>query len=147
MPRFEEKAGTYFITFALMLKANPLSAPERKEVFNIIRQGHSLRYDLYTLVVMPDHVHNILHAIAQESPVSLPTIMHHIKGFSAFKINKLRGRKGALWQARYHSRLLRNKKEFTKMMKYIIENPLRAKLVDNPEDYPYLWFKGKDGLL
>ena len=89
MPRFEEKAGTYFITFSLKRRLMQLSPLERQEVYNIIRQGHGLRYDLYALVVMPDHVHIILHAIAEESPVSLPTIMHHIKGFSAFKINKL----------------------------------------------------------
>ncbi len=139
MPRIEERGGTYFISFTMDRSLPPLSPAERQVVFDIITAGNGTRYRLFIAVVMPDHVHLVLQAVAQDGPVGLPKIMHRLKGFSALQVNKLRGRKGALWEARSHNRLIYSKKELEKMMNYIYMNPRENELAENPDDYPYLW--------
>ena len=138
MPRIEERGGTYFISFAMDRSLPPLSPAERQAVFEIITADHMAKYRLYIAVVMPDHVHIVLQAVAQDGPVGLPKIMHRLKGFSALQVNKLRGRKGPLWEARSHNRLLYSKKELEKVMGYIYMNPREKELAENPDDYPYL---------
>ena len=144
MPRVEEKGGTYFISFAMDRSLEPLSPAERQVAFEVITSGNELRYRLIIAVVMPDHVHILLQAVAHDGPVGLSKVMHHIKGFSALKINRLRGRKGPLWEGRSHNRLIYSKMEFEKMMRYVYENPREGGLSDNPEDYPYMWRIRKD---
>jgi REP element-mobilizing transposase RayT len=146
MPRIEDKGGTYFLNFSLLDKDDKLSECEREAVFRIIAQGHGPRYCLFAVAVMPTHVHLVLLAVADDKHVPLPTITHHIKGFSAYKVNQLRGRKGALWLPRSHNRLLWSQKQYRRFVRYIIDNPRRGELVEKPDDYPYLWYLGRGPL-
>ena len=143
MPRIEAEGGHYFISFALFNRTDRLTTKERETVYSIIRQGNGNRYELHAVAVMPDHVHMIVQAVVGDTPVPLAKIMHHIKGLSAYRINRLRGRKGPLWQRRSHNRLLITDYEYRQKMKYIYENPRKARLVKDPEDYPFLWYVGK----
>jgi REP element-mobilizing transposase RayT len=143
MPRIEEEGGYYFVNFSLLREDDKLTPQEREAVFAVIRQGDRNRYSLHAVVVMPTHVHLILQAIVEDNPVPLPKITHHIKGFSALKVNRLRGGKGALWLPRSHNRLLITDHEYRQKLKYIYENPRRGKLVKDPENYPFLWYLGK----
>ena len=145
LPRVEEQAGTYFVTFSLRPKSERLSFPEREVVFDIIVFGHEKRYDLHAAVVMPDHVHILFQAALSPSlSFSLSKIMHRIKGLSAYKVNRLRGRKGPLWLSRYHNRLINSDKEYRQKLRYIIDNPVRSDLTETPDEYPYLWYRGKE---
>jgi REP element-mobilizing transposase RayT len=139
----EAAGGTYFVNFSLLRDDDVLTPPEREAVFAVIREGHVSRYELHAAVVMPTHVHLILLAVVGDAPVPLPKITHHVKGFSALKVNRLRGRKGALWMPRSHNRLLITDYEYRQKLKYIYENPRRGQLVKDPEDYPFLWYLGK----
>jgi len=144
----EKPAGTYFVTFRLRQISHRLSIPERKVVFDIVVAGHKNRYDLHAAVVMEDHVHVLLQAaVSLTRTFPLPKIMHRIKGFSALQVNKLRRRKGALWQARYHNRLIASAHEYSQKLNYIVDNPRRAGLAADPNEYPCLWYKGKDEMM
>ncbi len=144
MPRVEEPGGTYFVNFSLLDELTALTPAEREAVLLVIMESNLKKYYLHAIVVMPTHVHMVVQALADGVPVPLPKITHHIKGFSAYKVNQLRGAKGPLWLPRSHNRLLISKYEYEQKLNYIYENPRCAELVDNPFDYPYLWFIGKD---
>jgi hypothetical protein len=46
---------------------------------------------------------------------------------------------GKLWQAGYYDHCLRDGEDLLKQARYILENPLRAGIVDRPEAYPFNW--------
>jgi hypothetical protein len=144
MPRKEEKGGTYFVNFSLLRDDDVLLEAERDAVLKVITEGENQRYRLFGAVVMPTHVHLVLQALADGVPVPLPKITHHIKGFSAKKVNELRTSKGALRRPRSHNRLIVSERELKQKLNYIFENPRRAGLVKDPKDYPHLWYPGKD---
>jgi len=90
-------------------------------------------YKLYAFVVMPNHVHVLL-----EPKVPLARITHGIKGVSARLANRILGRSGRpFWQDESFDRWLRDEAEFRRTVRYIENNPVRAGLVQNPEDWPW----------
>lgn len=64
--------------------------------------------------------------------------MQSLKGRSAFAINKAYGAKTLMWQKGYHDRGVRAEEDLMEMARYVIDNPIRARLVRHLEDYP-LW--------
>jgi putative transposase len=102
--------------------------------------GNGLKFDLYGLVVMPDHVHlAFVPVCGSRGPVPMAEIMQGIKGASAHRINKLLNRRGKVWQEESFDRALRTEEQFREKLYYMLENPVRAGLVKNPLDYPWIW--------
>jgi putative transposase len=46
-------------------------------------------------------------------------------------------RDGRLWQEGYYEHVIRGDGTTTKIARYVLDNPVRAELVENPEEYPY----------
>jgi REP element-mobilizing transposase RayT len=92
------------------------------------------RYRLLAWCVMPNHVHALI-----ETKLGFPMVdvLHAWKSFLAHKINKLLGRQGELWQREYHDRFVRNAEHYEKVVAYIEENPVKAKLVRIKSEWPY----------
>jgi len=61
----------------------------------------------------------------------------------------LLSRKGPFWMKEYFDRYIRNDKHFRNVVKYIEENPVKARLCAKPSDWPFssAWFRehGEDG--
>jgi REP element-mobilizing transposase RayT len=93
-------------------------------------------------VVMPDHVH-WLFALGETK--SLPDVMRDFKGYTARMINRLRfDRTGSVWQPGFHDHALREHEDARKVSRYVIQNPIRAGLVEQLRDYPHWdawWFR------
>jgi hypothetical protein len=66
-------------------------------------------------------------------------IMHGIKGASAHKINRLLNRSGQVWQRESFDRVLRREESIHAKVEYMIQNPVRAGLVQNAMEYSWLW--------
>jgi REP element-mobilizing transposase RayT len=98
------------------------------------------RYRLVAWVIMPNHVHLLLIPI---EGVSLSDIMKDFKGYTARAINKLLGRSGHVWHPDYFDRYIRGEDHFHKTIRYIENNPVKAGLVDKPEQWRYssAWHK------
>jgi putative transposase len=97
-------------------------------------------FDVYGAIVMPDHVHLLLTPLGDEDgPFTTPRIMQAIKGASAHRVNKLPGRKGRVWQEESFDRALRKEETVGYRLDYMLQNPVRAGLVENPLDYRWLW--------
>jgi REP element-mobilizing transposase RayT len=89
---------------------------------------------------MPDHVHLALTPGFKDGrTISIPEITQVLKGVSAHRINKALGRRGSVWQEESFDRALRHEEDVDAKIFYMLENPVRAGLVANPLDYPWLW--------
>lgn len=90
----------------------------------------------YGLVVMPDHVHMVV-------KLGKGTLSDAVKAFSTFtsgRINRLLNRRGPLWQAGFYDQALRGEKTLGAYLEYMLMNPVRAGLVESPQDWPYSVF-------
>ena len=79
-------------------------------------------------VLMPDHLHWLM--VLRRG--GLPDAVRLLKGRSARAIGH------AVWQKNYFDHAVRKDEELRAMARYIVTNPLRAKLVEHIGDYP-LW--------
>ncbi|HEY7155345.1 MAG TPA: transposase [Gemmataceae bacterium] len=107
-----------------------------------ISYDHGKRYDLHLAVAMPDHVHLLLQPREKEAGrwFDLAEILKGIKGVSSRRINQLLGTTGTVWQAENFDRIMRNEEEYLQKWEYIWNNPVKAGLVSQPEQYPFFVF-------
>jgi type I restriction enzyme R subunit/putative DNA methylase len=90
-------------------------------------------YDLCAWVVMSNHVHMLI-----EPHVELSRITESINRCSAREANKILGLTGQpFWQIESYDHWARTSEEFDNIVRYIEFNPVKAGLVENPEDYPW----------
>lgn len=92
------------------------------------------RYKLLAWCIMPNHIHALIKTIEN---FLLGNIIHSWKSFSAKKINEMLNRRGKVWMPEYHDRYIRNEEHYRAMEKYIAENPVKAGLCQNPEDWQW----------
>lgn len=143
MPYWQQPGSVYFITW----RGKPgevLSPAERSISLASLRYWDGLKWTLYAAVIMPDHVHALV------QPLTLPEgggvydlaeIIHSVKRFSVYQINRQRGSRGSIWQDERYDRIVRDEAEFLEKWQYIINNPLKKELVVRPKDYPWLYIR------
>ena len=85
---------------------------------------HQEGYHLAAWVIMPNHVHVLVHI---ESP--LERTVQAWKSISSKRLNGLLGRQGSRWQSDYWDRFMRDEEHFWAVKKYIEQNPVAAGLV------------------
>ena len=108
-------------------------------------------------VVMPDHVHWIIQPSPEdferffreqkekggqyaEAPhrYYLSKILQDYQRHVAYEINKRRGTRGAkVWQDGFRDDALRTEKAVFAAVRYVVYNPVKAGLVEEPEDYMF----------
>jgi putative transposase len=100
---------------------------------------HGRVYDLDTFCIMANHVHVLFTPLAKPdgSYFALSAIMQSLKGYTARQANKLLNREGQFWQHESYDHIVRDAAELQRIRQYILYNPVKAGLVDNPEEW--LW--------
>ena len=83
---------------------------------------------------MPDHVHLLLEALADDS--DFKSAMHHFKRTTGYAW-KQRTKK-RLWQEGYYDRVLREHDSDLEVVRYILDNPNRAGLTVGDKAYPHM---------
>jgi REP element-mobilizing transposase RayT len=140
LPHFQKSDAPAFITFCT---GGPLVLPEeaRDLVLAHCLRERGQRIDLFAAIVMPDHVHLLLRALRDEHgwPIPLVEIMQSLKGATAHRINKLLHRSGPVWEEESFDHVLRSDESLEEKREYIRQNPVKAGLVQKPEDYRWLW--------
>ncbi len=126
-----------FITFGTRQRRR-LPPCARNLVLERCLFGHPRHYWLSVVVVMPDHVHLVM--TIPQGPTGVPwkRIMRGMKGTSANIVNHLLGWNRDVWQAESFDRVIRSGKEH-ETIEYILENPVRAGLVERWDEYPWTW--------
>ncbi len=119
-------------------------AEARDIVIECCLKENGSKFDLHTVVVMPDHTHLLLSPLrdADGWNFSLPQIMHALKGVSARKINLLLARRGPVWQEEFFDHVLRSNDSLAEKVDYMCQNPVRAGLAKSAAEYRWLW-RGK----
>jgi len=141
LPHVQRDDRPHFITFVTFQRWT-LPPEARSIVLESCTHDHLRTMELHAAVVMPDHVHLILTpAVNQDrgSVYRLDRILWAIKSASAHRVNKLLGRSGKVWQEEYLDHVIRNSDSLLEKIEYVVENPVRAGLVQNAAEYPWMW--------
>ncbi len=113
------------------------------------------RYDLIAYVVMPNHVHLL---IKTYEGYSLGELVKTWKSYSTRMIKKflkskedadyqsaLPGKENKIWQREYWDRFIRDEIHFQKSIAYILENPVKAGLVKNWQEWNWCFVCNSKG--
>ena len=128
--RFSETGKVYHITTVTKDRTPYFSSLEygRKVVLQLAKLQAESRAETLCYVLMPDHLHWLMVLNDGE----LAKTMQLLKGRTSHAIGH------AIWQDNYHDHAVRDDEDLRNMARYIVENPLRAKLVEHVGDYS-LW--------
>jgi REP element-mobilizing transposase RayT len=98
------------------------------------------RYRLFAWVVMPNHIHSLM---TRSEDDSLESIFQSFKSYTAHEANRILHRHGQFWMEEYFDRFIRNEKHFANTVRYIEDNPVKAKLCKRAADWPFssAWFR------
>jgi putative transposase len=119
-------------------------------------------FKIFSYVIMPDHLHCLIFWDIEKYPeITISKIMMAIKGYSAKLIINHLGRLGQLpqptrkgenkphhrqwehqiWQPNFYDFNIYTEYKFQEKLNYIHDNPRRASLCKNPEDYRWSSYK------
>ena len=131
-----------------------LKQPEIAElVAKEIHRFNGEMYDLIAYCIMSNHVHLLIDTSIQIPEFYTPkewemleleplqNIMKRIKGPTAVYANRILDRSGRFWQKESYDHYVRNQKELQNIIAYILNNPVKAGLVERWEDYPFTFLK------
>lgn len=136
-----------------------------KLVYDSIRYRDEKVYDLDCLTIMSNHVHQVIEPLpaavgqvvnlsivgqvgnlpnsGQDTilPCSVSKIMHSLKRYTGRQANLILGREGQFWQDESYDHVVRNEKEYERIIWYILNNPVKAGLADSWEKWEWSYCK------
>ena len=84
--------------------------------------------------VMPDHVHLVAEGLTDGSDLrKFVRIGKQRAAYALWKGHKL----SKVWQEGYHDWVLRPDQSVTEKIRYVLDNPVRARLVSRWDEYPF----------
>ncbi len=94
--------------------------------------------ELYAFVLMTNHFH-----IFVATPLAnLHKVMQYLNGAYAMYFNVRHKRGGHLFERRYHAILVEDQGHYTEVSRYVHLNPVRAGLVERPQEYAWSSYTG-----
>jgi REP element-mobilizing transposase RayT len=139
LPHIRMSHSVYFVTWRCHRKQREISELERSDVAASLRYFDGARYQLHGFVVMNDHVHVMVEPL---NGWPLETLVHSWKSFTAHRLQRLHGRKGAVWQDESFDRVIRDDQEYCQKRDYILANPFKR--WPDLDRYPWVWAIGWD---
>ena len=126
----------YFLTFCTVDRQHVFVSAERVDEVRtqFLRAAADERFALLAYCFMPDHVHLLVEGQSDDSDGR--RFVAHAKQLSGFHYKKRFGQ--PLWQKYGFERTLRTREDTLSVARYIFENPLRARLVDDVRKYPFV---------
>lgn len=112
----------------LFLRQEAIADLVAESLFRGTELGH---YQLGAFVLMANHVHVLLLPLVAPSQ-----LLKSLKGYTAREANRLLGRTGEpFWQRESYDHWVRDEAEWTRIARYIENNPVKAGLVSRAEEY------------
>jgi putative transposase len=99
-------------------------------------------WSLTAWVLMTNHFHLVI----QTPEVNLSRGMHWLNGTYVGWFNRRHKRCGHLFQGRFDAVLVEKESYFRELLRYVVLNPVRAKMVARPEDYRWSSYRSTAGL-
>jgi putative transposase len=88
---------------------------------------------LHAYCVMPDHIHILLSSGINYGIIEF---VRRFKG-RLVAVFRRQGKTGRLWQRSFHDRAIRRAENLLEVIQYILDNPVRAQLVEDWKSYPF----------
>jgi REP element-mobilizing transposase RayT len=125
----------YFITFHTRLRVPFFRDPAAAATANSVLLDFRTRgwYSLHAYCIMHDHIHAVLKPLGARR--TLMQVVATLKSAIRFRCSA-QGTK-IVWQNGFHDRVIREHELTPKFIAYILENPVRARLVKNYRDYQF----------
>lgn len=98
-----------------------------------LRLFHGTRYELRAWAIMSNHIHTLFKVGA----VPMSEIVESWKKHTANNANRLLKRRGAFWAAGYFDTYMRDAEHEQKAIRYVENNPTKAKLILDSKDWPW----------
>ncbi len=139
LPHLAKPGKTFFVTFCTQNR-RVLPPPARSIVLDDCKRLHERVCWFDIVTVIPDHVHFL---ITPYDDAVMMRIVGQIMGRTARFINQVLGRSGKLWQGDPFDRIVRNDENRFEKAEYIRNNPVRAGIVTDCDDYPWSWIPAR----
>jgi REP element-mobilizing transposase RayT len=135
VPSWVPNGSRYFITINCAARGPNALAHQRVaasllESITVYEQLQ--KWYIHAMVIMPDHIHMIVTFSTQD----IRLVIAPWKGFQA-KTHDID------WQSDFFEHRLRNDAEFTEKVNYVLMNPVRKGLVNDWQNWPYTFVRGK----
>jgi putative transposase len=129
-------ARTFFVTSSILGKRHMLQSHRSARLFIEVLYHYRAeqKYLLHDFVVMPDHFHAL---ITLGSEMSVERAVQFIKGGFAFRAGKELGFRSPIWERGFSEVRIHDVEHFLQVNQYIVKNPVKRGMVENPFDYPY----------
>lgn len=123
------------------------------------RDGRVYRLDTYC--IMSNHVHAVFapnlseaslrakkttddKVIFESDEAPLDVIMHSLKSWTANQANALLERRGQFWEHESYDHVVRNDEEFHRIVAYVLNNPVKAGLVNDWQEWRWSWNRASE---
>jgi REP element-mobilizing transposase RayT len=127
----------YFLTICVNQRAPAFDDETfaRHVIQQFLRIAVAEKFAVLAYCAMPDHFHALVIGLADDSD-----LIRFRKGFKQCTDYRWKqaGHLRPLWQRGYHDRILREDDVNDAVIQYILLNPVRANLVSDPREYPFL---------
>jgi REP element-mobilizing transposase RayT len=133
--RKKSKSGIYHIMMRGINRQNIFQDDDDKNKFlqTIRKYKRISNYELYSYCLMNNHVHMLV----KETSEPISDLIKRISSSYVLWYNKKHERCGHLFQERYKSETVENEEYFLTVLRYIHQNPVKAKLSKNVEGYKW----------
>jgi len=110
-------------------------------------------FELQAYCVMPNHLHLLIDTSIQlagkhidesnldDNYIQLNTTLKHFKGATGYNSNQALGRSGKFWQRDSYDHYVRDDREWNNVVNYILNNPVKAGLVQTSFDWQYSYYR------
>ena len=171
--KYYESQRNYFAKFDGFLDKNKKGPHwlKNKKVAEIVKEAihrrDKIEYDLIAYTIMPNHVHiaftpivdrdlsrsylenlndtsaNDINVVLHNRNYLVTEILRKLKGSTSRECNKFLNRTGSFWQHESYDHVIRDEKELKRLVEYVLNNPVKIGLTDDPYNYQWNYFNPK----
>jgi len=140
-PHWFVSNAVYMITGATLYKKPLLDSEEKRANFceTLLERAGVLGWSVKAWSVMPNHYHFV--AQSPENALSLKTLLQGVHSINAKFVNRIDGKPGQRVWYNYWDTCIKNEASYYARMLYVMMNPVKHGLAQNPEDYPFSSYK------
>jgi len=120
-----------------------------KIVADKIHEFDNLKYELICFCIMPNHVHLLIDTMnytpeklnnkGSTKEYYLTDVLRLIKGNTSNRCNKILNREGRFWQNENYDHFIRDRNELSRIISYILHNPVKANLCSEIKDWKWTY--------
>ena len=144
-PRLQLADATYHVTSHGVRDYDVYRDDDDLETFSAIVGGlmRRRRWTCTGYCFMTNH----FHLVVKTADPDLAAGMQWLNGTYAASFNQKHGERGHLFRERYGSRVVQTEAHFLELYSYLALNPVKARMVDRPEDYAWSSYGALLGVL